>query len=76
MREPDQLPTPDCLTALLEEGDHQETVVCLDRLGAADAENRKRGLRAVRAIAEEQPNSFDGLSGSLSTFLIDEERSS
>jgi len=74
MNEPDQPPTPDRLTALLEEGDHQETVACLDRLGAADAETRKRTLRAVRDVAEEPPRAFDGLDGPLSAFLTDEDR--
>ncbi|WP_435147124.1 HEAT repeat domain-containing protein [Halobaculum sp. P14] len=74
MSEPDQPPTPDRLTSLLEERDHQETVACLDRLGAADAETRKRALRAVRNVAEEPPGSFDGLARPLSTFLTDEDR--
>ncbi|MBV0902924.1 HEAT repeat domain-containing protein [Haloarcula salina] len=74
MSEPEQPPTPDRLTALLEEGDHQETVACLDQVGAADAEARKRSLRAVRDIAEGPPRSFDGLAGPLSTFLTDEDR--
>jgi HEAT repeat protein len=74
MSEPEQPPTPDHLTSLLEERDHQETVACLDRLGAADAETRKRALRAVRNVAEEPPGSFDGLASPLSTFLTDEDR--
>jgi hypothetical protein len=74
MSEPEQPPTPDCLTALLEEGEYRETVACLNRLGAADAETRKRALRAVRDIAEEPPYSFDGLASPLSTFLTDEDR--
>jgi hypothetical protein len=74
MSEPEQPPTPDCLTALLEEGEYRETVACLNRLGAADAETRKHALRAVRDIAEEPPYSFDGLASPLSTFLTDEDR--
>jgi len=74
MSEPEQPPTPDRLTSLLKEGNHEETVACLDRLGAADAETRKRSLRAVRDIAEEPTYSFDGLVGPLSTFLTDEDR--
>ncbi|WP_435197466.1 HEAT repeat domain-containing protein [Natronomonas sp. EA1] len=74
MSEPDQPPTPDRLTSLLEEGNLEETVACLDRLGAADAETRKRALRAVRNVAEEPRGSFDGLARPLSTFLTDEDR--
>jgi HEAT repeat protein len=74
MSEPDKPPTPDRLTALLEEGDHEETVECLDRLGAADAETRKRVLRVVRDVAEEPSPSFEELAGALSTFLTDEDR--
>jgi len=74
MSEPDQPPTPERLTALLEEANHEEAVACLDRLGAADADTRKRALRAVRNVAEEPPHSFDGLAGLLSAFLTDEDR--
>lgn len=74
MSEPDQPPTPDHLTALLKEGDHQGTVACLDQVGAADAETRKRSLRAVRDVAEEQSRSFNGLASPLSTFLTDDDR--
>lgn len=74
MSEQDQPPTPDRLTALLEEGNHEETVECLDRLGAADAETRKRALRVVRDVAEEPSPSFEELAGALSTFLTDEDR--
>jgi HEAT repeat protein len=74
MSEPEQPPTPDRLTFLLKDGNHEETVACLDRLGAADAETRKRSLRAVRDIAEQPSRSFDGLSDPLSKFLTDENR--
>jgi HEAT repeat protein len=74
MSEPDQPPTPNRLAALFEEGDHQEMVACLDQLGGADAETRKRALRAVRDLAEEPPRSFDAFAGPLSTFLTDDER--
>ncbi|WP_202904554.1 HEAT repeat domain-containing protein [Haloarcula rubripromontorii] len=74
MSEPDQPPTPDRLAALLKEGDHQETAAYLDRLGAADAETRKRALRPIRDIAEESSCSFEDLAGPLSTFLTDEDR--
>jgi HEAT repeat protein len=74
MSEPEQPPTPDHLTSLLKEGDHPEMVACLDRLGAADAETRKRALRAVRDIAEDSLCTFESLAGSLSTFLTDDER--
>ncbi|MFD1686283.1 HEAT repeat domain-containing protein [Halobellus litoreus] len=74
MSEPDQPITPDHLTDFLEEGAHEETVACLGRLGAADAETRKRALRAVRNAAEEPPRSFGVLAGPLSTFLTDDDR--
>lgn len=74
MSEPDQPPTPDCLLDLLEEGTHEETVACLDRLGAADAETRKRVLRAVRDVATERPRSVEELVAPLSTFLTDDDR--
>lgn len=74
MSEPDQPPTPDRLTALLEEGNHQETVTWLDQVGAADAETRKRSLRAVRDAAEDLPLSFEELADPLSTFLTDDDR--
>ena len=74
MSEPDQPITPDHLTDLLEEGAHEETVACLDRLGAADAETRKRALRAVRNAAEGPPRHFGSLAGPLSTFLTDDDR--
>jgi HEAT repeat protein len=74
MSESDQPPTPDRLTALLEEGNHEAALVCLDRLGAADVETRKRALRAVRDVADEPPCSFEALAGPLSAFLTDEDR--
>jgi hypothetical protein len=74
MSEPDQSPTPDRLIELLRRGDHEETEACLDQLGAAGAETRKRAVRAVRDVAEESPQSCDGLAGPLSTFLTDEDR--
>ncbi|AUV80858.1 hypothetical protein C2R22_03600 [Salinigranum rubrum] len=74
MSEPDQPPTPDRLTDLLEEGDHEETAACLDRLGAAGVDTRKQAVRAVRNVAEQRPRSFERLAGPLSTFLTDEDR--
>jgi HEAT repeat protein len=74
MSDPDQPPAPDRLTGLLTEGNHQETVACLDRVGAADAETRKRTLRAVREWVEGTPRTFDGLAGPLATFLTDGDR--
>ena len=62
------------LTGLLEDGDHEETVACLDRLRAADAEARKRVLRVIRDVAEERPTVFEALAVPLATFLTDENR--
>ncbi|MFC5369164.1 HEAT repeat domain-containing protein [Salinirubrum litoreum] len=74
MRDSDQPPPPDHLPDLLQEGTHEETVACLDRLGAADGETRKRALQAVREFAAERPSSVADLVGPLSTFLTDEDR--
>jgi hypothetical protein len=74
MSNPDQPPPPDRLIALLEEGDYDETVRCLDRLRAVDAESRKRALRAVREAAEEPSFPFGEFAGPLSSFLTDDDR--
>jgi|AntRauTorckE6833_2_1112554.scaffolds.fasta_scaffold13824_1 hypothetical protein len=74
MSDPDQPPTPDDLPGLLEEGDQAESRARLDRLSEADAEARKRGLRAVRNAAEERPAVVEELAAPLSTFLTDEDR--
>lgn len=71
---PDQPPTPDRLTDLLEEATHEEAVAWLGRLNAADVATRKRALRAVQNAVEEIPRSFEGLAGPLSTFLTDDDR--
>jgi HEAT repeat protein len=73
MSDSDQ-PPPDHLPELLREGSHEETVACLDRLGEADAETRKRALRAVRDVAAERTHVFEELVDPLSTFLTDEDR--
>jgi len=65
---------PDDLLELLYEGSHEETIAWLDELGAADAETRKRALRAVRDVAAERPRSVEELIGPVSTFLTDEDR--
>jgi len=75
MSEPDKPSTPDRLIDLLEEANHEEAVAYLDRLGTADAETRKRALRAVRNVAEEPQCTFGDLTGPISTFLSDEARS-
>jgi len=74
MSDPEQPPTPDRLTALLEEAPYEEAVACLDRLGTADAETRKRALRAVRNSIEDSPGSLEELASPLAAFLIDEDR--
>mgnify|MGYP006286436151 CR=1 FL=1 len=74
MTDSDQPPSPDRLTVLLEDEAHEETVACLDRLDAADADARKRALRATRNVAEERPRVFDGLAAPLATFLTDDDR--
>jgi len=74
MSEPDQPPSPDRLTALLEEGDQEGMVASLEQLIGADADTRKRSLRAVRTVAEKRPGAFDGLAEPLSAFLTDEDR--
>jgi DNA-binding SARP family transcriptional activator len=46
-------------------------MACLDRLDAADAEARKRVLRAVRDGAEEPQGPFEDFVDPVSTFLTD-----
>lgn len=74
MSEPDQPPTPDRLCDLLEDGKAEQAVTCLNRLGSAAPDARKRSLRAVRDIAEERPTAFEGVAAPLSGFLVDEVR--
>jgi HEAT repeat protein len=74
MSDPDQPPAPDRLTALLDEGDHEEAVALLDRLATADTDALKRTLRAVRGVAEDRPGVVEGLAVPLSSFLTDEDR--
>lgn len=74
MSDPDQPPSPDRLTALLDEGDDEETVAFLNRLGAADADARKRVLRGIRDVAGERPDRFEGVASRLASFLTDGDR--
>ncbi|ELZ45125.1 hypothetical protein C464_12800 [Halorubrum coriense DSM 10284] len=74
MSDSDQLPLPDQLAVLLHEGTNEETLACLDRLSATEAETRKRALRAVQDIAVKQPRLVEELVDPLSTFLTDEDR--
>jgi len=74
MSDPEQPPSPDRLTALLEEASHEEAVACLDRFGAAEAETRKRALRAVRNSIEDSPSGLEELASPLAAFLTDEDR--
>jgi len=74
MSDPEQPPTPDRLTTLLEEATHEEVVACLDRLGGADTETRKRALRAVRNSIEDSPTALEELATPLAAFLTDEDR--
>lgn len=74
MTDSDQPPTPDLLTDLLTEGNHEETVAGLYRLDTADVDARKRGLREIRPVAQERPSSFDGLAVPFETFLTDPDR--
>lgn len=74
MSDPDQPPAPDRLLELLEEGDTKKAAACLDRLGTAGADARKRSLRACRTVTEERSAAFEGLTAPLSGFLTDEDR--
>jgi HEAT repeat protein len=74
MTVPDQPPSPDRLVELLDEGAPEETEACLDRLGRADTEARKRALRAVRDVAGERPNAVGEFVARFATFLTDEAR--
>ena len=73
MTERNRPPTPDRLVSLLDEGD-DEAAASLDRLGAGDADARKRALRALRDAADDRPDRFEGLVPSLAPFLTDEDR--
>ena len=74
MIDPDQPPTADRLTALLDHGDDEEAVAFLNRLGAADADARKRVLGAARDAVDERPSRFEGLAPPLASFLTDADR--
>ncbi|WP_049901484.1 HEAT repeat domain-containing protein [Natrinema sp. J7-1] len=74
MTDSDQPPPPDRLPALLDDEAHNKVLAGLERIDAADAEARKRALRAVRTDAEERPGAFDGLAAPLATFLVDDDR--
>jgi len=74
MSDPDQPPTPERLTTFLGEANHEEAVACLDRLGAADAETRKRALRAVRNSIEDSLTGLEELATPLAAFLTDDDR--
>lgn len=74
MSDPDQPPAPADLIELIEDGDHEEARVCLDRLDAADPETRKQVLRAIRDIVEEHASPFAELASPLVTFLTDDDR--
>ena len=71
MSDPDPLPAPDRMLDLLDQGDIEKTVACLDRLSTGDADTRKRSLRALRNVAEERSTAFEGLAAPLSAFLTD-----
>ena len=74
MSKPDQLPTPDHLTGLLKEGDNTEVEACLNRLDIADADTRKRALRAVRNETADRPIALEGLATPFAAFLTDGDR--
>lgn len=74
MSDSDRPPLPERLTDLLQAGAHEQTVACLNLLGSADAEARKRSLRAVRNEVEVCQSVFDGLATPLASFLTDDER--
>lgn len=74
MSEPDQSPTPDRLIDLLEEGNNEEFVACLNRLGGADADTRQRAIRAIRSDAEDRSTAIEGSVAPLAAFLTDDDR--
>lgn len=69
-------PPPSCdrLLERLEAGADGEAAARLDRLRTAEADVRKRVLRAVRQAADGREGRFDGLAPSLAAFLTDDER--
>jgi HEAT repeat protein len=72
--DPEQPPSPEQLADLLTEENHERVVASLDRLPAAEADVRKRVLRALRGVAEDQPRSLDGIAEPLTRFLTDDDR--
>ncbi|WP_435066553.1 HEAT repeat domain-containing protein [Haloplanus sp. C73] len=74
MTDSDQSPSADRLTDYLHEGAHDDALACLDRLATADTAARKRGLRAVRTVAEDGPVGVEGLADALVPFLTADER--
>ncbi|WP_247730386.1 HEAT repeat domain-containing protein [Halovivax limisalsi] len=74
MCDPGQPPPPARLPELLVDGDDGAVIACLERLGSADADRRKRTLRAVRNVAEDRPAVFEGRVGALEAFLSDDDR--
>ena len=74
MTDSDQPPTADRLIELLGDGDGEAVAGCLDRIGAAEPDVRKRALRAVRDEADERAVAFDGLAAPLAAFLTDDDR--
>lgn len=74
MTDSDQPPPLDRLDELLRAGAHDEALKCLERLGAAETETRKRALRTIRDVAADRPRSMAELVDPISTFLTDEDR--
>lgn len=59
---------------LIDENAYDDAVMCLNQYEAADADDRKNVLHALRDFADDQPTAFTPLLSALTPFLIDDER--
>lgn len=75
MADPNDLPTTGQLTEYVTTGAHEAFLSGLAQYESAAAEDRKAALRALRALATEQPAAFPPVLLGVVTFLTDEERS-
>ncbi len=71
---PESPPSTDRLTALVADGACDDAIECLDWFRAAAADDRKRAVRALRDVADEESASFDDLGPALVPYLRDAER--
>lgn len=68
-------PPVEHLIVLVVAKSHEEAMVQLKRYEAADVDDRKQALQALRRCAEDQPTAFTSIISTLTPFLTDAERS-